>query len=269
VSLANETDAIVLASITRRREYAGYTLVETPSRRDFYFGNLLVLAREPERAAQPAWVRLHAKLFAGTGIHRHTIVWEREGEGGDVMTLAPGLDGQLERSTVFVRNAPFEEVRSDATVRELEDEADWARAAELNEAEMDPFAAPGLVAFARWRFGVWHDDARTGRLRMWGLWNGGEFVAFAGIYAAGQLARFSTPVTRTSFRRRGAFRTLCATAVNATLRRRPGTQIVICAATGEAPEAIYRHLGFRAVGAQFGLVCATEPCGAIGYTESR
>jgi hypothetical protein len=269
MSLANETDAIVLASIALRREYEGYSLVETPLRRDFHFGNMLVLASEPERSAQAEWVRRHAEHFEGTGIKRHTIVWERTTVGGEPATLALGLEGELQRSTVFVRDAPFVTSLPEATVRELGSDADWAQAAELNDLEIEALGTPGFIAYARWRFGVWRDDARAGNLRMWGRWHDGEFVAFAGIYAAGDLARFSTPVTRSSFRRRGAFRSLCVTAVNETLRRRPGTRVVICAEADAAPAVIYRRLGFAAVGEQFGLVCAARPSSAIGYTGRR
>jgi predicted GNAT family N-acyltransferase len=68
------------------------------------------------------------------------------------------------------------------------------------------------------------------------------------------LARFATPVTRAAYRGRGLFRALCATAVDATLHAHPRATVVICASAGEAPEGIYRRLGFEAVGETYGLL---------------
>ena len=258
MGIANDTDALANASFARRRAFAGYTMVETPERRDFFYGNTLVLDREPDPAEHAAWVRRHAAHFAGTGVKRHAIVWERDGVSESPASPGPGVDGVLERSIVFVRRTPLEAVANDFDIRLLDGDADWALAAALNETETDP-ADTALAAFARWRFGRLRDEARAGRMRMWGLFSDGRLRAFAGIHATDELARFATPVTAPDFRRRGAFRALCATAVNETLVRRPGARIVICAAAGSVPEGIYRRLGFQAVGEQFGLLAATSP----------
>jgi hypothetical protein len=191
-------------------------------------------------------------------VQRHTIVWERAGVTASPVSPGPGIDGVLERSIVFVRRTPFERSASEFVIRLLDGDADWALAAALNDAETDP-ADAALADFARWRFGRLREDARTGGLRMWGLWSDGRFRAFAGVHASGHLARFATPVTAPDFRRRGAFRALCATALNDTLRLRPGAHVVICGAAGGAPARIYRKLGFEAVGEQFGLLAATSP----------
>jgi hypothetical protein len=257
VGLANETDALVLGPIARRTRFLDHTLVEVPARRDFYFGNLLVLDREPALEALPVWLARHAELFAGVPIERHTLVWERDRVGAAPIVGA-SVAGDLTRTIVFVRRVPFADALANDAIRPLETEAEWARAAELDALEH----VPALGEFARWRFGVARESARTGRLRMWGFWNADDLVAFAGIYAAGGPARFETPVTHPSFRRRGALRALCAVAVNDALARDPNAPVVICAAAGEPPEAIYRKLGFDAVGEQVGLTCAVSKAGA-------
>jgi len=254
VPLASETDALVLAGIALRRRFEGYTLVEVPARRDFYFGNLLVLDREPEPADMPRWIARHAEHFAGTGVRRHTLSWERGAVGEAAPVLGSGVACELARSIVFVRRSPLPPAKTDG-VRELATDADWDEAAAIDAAEYEPTVAD----FGRWRFRVVREDARAGRLRMWGLRHAGALVAFAGIYAVRGLARFATPVTLASFRRRGAFRTLCTVAVDATLERDPGATIVICAPAGEPPEAIYRALGFEVAGEQLGLTCGVSP----------
>jgi hypothetical protein len=257
VGIANDTDALANASFARRRAFAGYTMVETPERRDFFYGNTLVLDREPDPAEHAAWVRRHAAHFAGTGVKRHAIVWERDGVSESPASPGPGVDGVLERSIVFVRRTPFEAVANDFDIRLLDGDTEWALAAELDDAETDP-ADAALADFARWRFDRLRDAGRAGSLRMWGLWSDGRLRAFAGIHANADLARFATPVTAPEFRRRGAFRALCAAAVNDTLRRNPRVPIVIRAAAGSDPAIIYPKLGFEAVGEQVGLLAATS-----------
>ncbi len=254
MGLANDTDALVRAGIERRRAFDGYTVVEVPERRDFWYGNALVLDCEPAPRDGRAWLVRHADHFAGTGVRRHVIVWEVEGARDAAPALAPDAGATLDRSTVFVRREPFAVESLDAAICELCDDAAWREAETLALAEVDADAPPGLADFERWRFATARDAARAGRLRMWGLWDCGPLVGYAGIYASASCARFATPVTRASHRRRGIFRALCTTAVNATLRAYPGIPVVVCAATGGAPADVYNRLGFAPVGEQYGLV---------------
>jgi predicted GNAT family acetyltransferase len=267
VGLAAETDALALAGITVRRACAGYTVVACPERRDFWYGNVLALDEPPAPAAGAEWVRRHAEHFAGTGVQRHTLVWERAGadaEDDDEDTWRASVAGcgtgpaVLERSVVFARRTPlpFAAPRGlpAVAIRELASDAEWDAAAALDASTAEPDDPPGMAAFRAWRFGTVRAAARAGRLRMWGLWVGGAAIACAGLYAGRGLARFATPVTDARFRGRGAFRALAATAVNDALARAPGTTVVICAAAGAEPEAIYRRLGFAVVGRQAGLL---------------
>jgi len=254
VGLANETDALARAGIERRRAFDGYTLVEVPERRDFWYGNTLVLDHEPAPRDFRGWLDRHAEHFAGTGVRRHVIVWEVEGVRDAEPELAPDVAGTFDRNTVFVRREPFVADTTTAAVRELHDDAAWREAETIALAEVDVDAPPGYAEFERWRFGTERDAAHAGRLRMWGFHDGGPLVGYAGVYASASRARFATPVTRASHRRRGIFRALCTTAVNATLRAHPGIPVVICAATGGVPADVYNRLGFAAVGEQYGLV---------------
>lgn len=254
MGLANDTDALARAGIERRRAFDGYTLVEVPERRDFWYGNTLVLDHEPATRDWRAWFDRHAEHFAGTGVRRHVIVWEVEGARDAGPEFAPDVAGTLDRRTVFVRREPFAPEAIGAAVAELCGDGAWREAESIALAEVDADAPPGLADFELWRFATARNAARAGRLRMWGFWDDGPLVGYAGIYASATCARFATPVTRASHRRRGIFRALCTTAVNATLRAHPGIPVVICAATGGAPADVYNRLGFAAVGEQYGLV---------------
>jgi hypothetical protein len=258
--LATRSDALVLASIARYRRFDGYTAVEVPTRRNFWYGNALILDREPAPDDQAMWVARHAEYFRGIDVGRHTIVWEVAGERDRALELGPNVRGEIQRSIVFSRRTPYGGI-ADARVRAFDGDADWDAAAALGALE-DATSSPEMREFGHWRFGIVRADAANGRMRMWGIWDGDELTAYAGIYASPTLARFTTPVTRGAYRGRGLFRALCATAVDATLRTHSGATVVICATAGEAPEAIYRRLAFDAVGETYGLLGEREATGA-------
>jgi GNAT superfamily N-acetyltransferase len=249
---ATRSDALVLASVASYRRFDGYTIVEVPSRRDFWHGHALILDREPEPEDQAMWIARHAEHFRGIDVGRHTIVWEVAGERERAPIRAPNVRGEIQRTIVFTRRSPYGGI-ADARVRAFDGDADWDASAALSALE-DASASPEMRDFGHWRFGIVRSDAANGRMRMWGIWDGDELVAYAGIYASPTLARFTTPVTSAAYRGRGLFRALCATAVDATLRAHPQATIVICATADEAPATIYRRLGFEAVGETYGLL---------------
>jgi hypothetical protein len=249
---ATRSDALVLASVASYRRFDGYTVVEVTTRRDFWYGHALILDREPAPEDQAMWIARHAEYFRGVDVGRHTIVWEVAGVRERAPVLGPNVRGELQRTIVFARRSPYGVV-TDSRVRAFEGDADWDAAAELGALE-DAEATPEMRDFGHWRFGIVRSDAANGRMRMWGIWDGDELVAYAGIHATPTLARFTTPVTRATYRGRGLFRALCATAVDATLGAHPEATIVICATAGEAPATIYRRLGFEAVGETYGLL---------------
>ncbi len=258
MGFAIRSDALVLASIALRERHDGYTVVDVPSRPDFWYGHALVLDLPPAAPELAAWVERHALHFPAAYVRKRTIVWETEGDAVRAPRVEAPPHGVLERSIVFVRTERYG-APPDERIRPLRDDADWDAAAALNAAEEED-SSLAMQSFARWRFGVVRADAARGRMRMWGLWHEGALAAFAGVYASDALARFATPVTREPDRGRGFFRRLCETAVDATLDERPDATIVICATAGEAPEAIYRRLGFTAAGEVYGFLA--EP-GAV------
>ncbi len=254
VGLACETDALARAGFERRHRFEDFTMIDVPERRDFWFGNALVLDREPTPSQQRTWLARHAELFAGTDVRRAVLVWEVTGERIASPNLLADDGVTLDRSAVFVRREPFPEARPTSTIREFDGASDWEAAADMSCAEFAVAGSPLTADFARWQFSKIRDAARAGRLRMWGAWDAGVLVAFAGMHAHAALARFATPVTLASHRGRGYFRTLCAIAVNATLHTHPNATVVVCATIGGVAADVYRWLGFTPVGEQRGLV---------------
>jgi len=58
------TDALARASFAIEEQRNGYTIVRSPDRPDYWFGNCLVLDSEPSPASYEDWIQVHADAFA-------------------------------------------------------------------------------------------------------------------------------------------------------------------------------------------------------------
>jgi hypothetical protein len=245
------TDALVRASFALEERRDGYTIVRSPGKPDYWFGNSLVLDSEPAPASYDGWIRAHAEAFAGVPVERRIVLWENDTR----QNLEP-YDGPLARESVTIfttRHSP-NRATAPARIAPLASQSDWDAARVLVTQERIEAGSPDQVDFATWRFEGHHRDADAGRCRVWGAWSGDDLVAFAGLYANGEWARFITPITKAEHRRRGLFSALASRAMSETLAWFPDATIVIAAEKGSGLEKLYEGLGFRLAGEQHALV---------------
>jgi hypothetical protein len=246
------TDALTRASFAIEEPRDGYTIVRSPERPDYWFGNCLVLDSEPAPERYGDWIRAHAEAFAGTPVKRRVVLWENDAR----KDLEP-YDGPLARDSVTIfttRRSPGRATQR-ARIAPLASQRDWDAALTLVKHERIEAGSPEQVDFATWRFNGHHRDADAGKCRVWGAWSEDDLVAFAGLYANDEWARFITPITKAEHRRRGLFSALANRAMSQTLALFPGATIVIGAEKGsETLEKLYEGLGFRAAGEQHALV---------------
>jgi hypothetical protein len=245
------TDALVRASTSVSETRDGYTVVRTPEAPDFWFGNCLVLDRLASPATYEKWMKAHAEAFAGVPTQRRVVVWETADRRG----LEP-YEGPLERETLAIlttRRSPGRETNH-ACIAPFKSERDWDAALALMVQDRVDDGRPEQVEFVSWSFAVRRRDAQARRCRLWGAWIGEELVAFAGLYANAEWARFVTPITKPAYRRRGLFSALASLAIAQTLEVHPQATIVIAAARGTETESLYERLGFRAIGEQHAVI---------------
>lgn len=233
---AAATDALVLASIATRERRPGSTIVRCPTTPNFWYGNVLVLNREPAPATYGDWVARHAELFAGVPVKRHVVTWEARAARD-----RPAAHAACEyaQSTVFVTRAAPRRESPLAFIRELAGEADWSACAERARRESIDAGRPEQAAFDIWRVGIYRADAHARRCRIWGAFIGDELVAYTGLYSSRDWARFITPITAPVYRRRGLFGALASVAIGETLRMFPTASIVVAAETGAYAESAF------------------------------
>jgi GNAT superfamily N-acetyltransferase len=228
------TEALVTAAFTARTREGDRVVLDTPARRDFWFGHGFVLDAPPDAARIGALIEEGRARFTALGASRFVVQWERACDAPDVLPDPP--DGTLRDRTVMLRyDGPVPE--PDPRVVD-HDDSRWAHAAALATAQY-----PEQGAYTGWRFGRMRHDTACGRARSVGVRDGGELLNTATLYRGETLARFATPVTRPDARGRGLFsacaRTLIAWANEGALRT-----VVIAAEPDGGLIPLYRRLGF-------------------------
>ena len=231
------TDALVNDGIVMRTREGDRVVLETPSRRDFWFGHGFVLDAPPDAARVAALVEEGRGRFAALGAARFVVEWERPLEAPRPSFEAPA-QAVFERTVMMVYDGPAPS--TDPRVADHDDDARWDEAAALAAEEY-----PQQGDFTSWRFACVREDVAAGRARVVGVRENGRLLNTVGMYRGDGIARFMTPVTRPDVRGRGLFgacaRTLIAWA-NADAPRR----VVIAGDPDDAPVSLYRRLGFVA-----------------------
>ena len=227
------TDALVNDGIVRRVREGDRVVLDTPARRDYWFGHGFVLDAPPDAARAAALVAQGRRRFSALGAARFVLQWERAYDvpAAHLETVAETL---RDRSLVMVYDGPAPA----ADPRVVDHGERWDEASALAADEYSEFGD-----FTRWRFDCVRRDVDAGRARVVGIREHDRLLATVGLYRGVGIARFVTPVTRPEARGQGLFaacaRTLIAWA-NADAPRR----VVIVADARGGPVEFYRRLGF-------------------------
>ena len=111
----------------------------------------------------------------------------------------------------------------------------------------------GALAFRRAQFKLYREMESKGEGARFGAFIGGKLVADLGIYVHDRIGRYNNVSTHPAFRRRGIAAKLVYEAGNIARRRFNLEQCVIVTAA-DAPNRIYRRLGFKPVDSTYSLL---------------
>jgi GNAT superfamily N-acetyltransferase len=256
--LTARSERAVTNSYMRRTKEAAFIVRETPSRPGYWYGHGFEVLQSPNDAQLAALAADGvAKFGAIAGTERFVILDEAPAGALPVRaTLPPNTVVQRDSVHVHDRGPDAATAVRDAAVLPVAGDAEWSTLADLLVAD----ASPDQEAFHRWLAGTWHADVEAGSAHVVGIRDAGRLVAYAGLYDAPDepLARFITPVTHPSYRKRGYF-SACARALLADAYARGVRTIVICAAPDSPQERLYRALGFRHVADRDAFIVNVRP----------
>jgi ribosomal protein S18 acetylase RimI-like enzyme len=219
-SVSERIDGAFVDSV---REYPGY-----------WHGNRLVLDRPPSPAELERWRERHRELFAWRGGGYPAVVtWYDQ-----LDVPPPEIADEVQTALLAPSVAPDVPEPDGLNALDLEDDAHWERAVELQGA-----VTPEFGAFNRWRLATLRALAERGRGFYRALIDAdGAAVAALGAFCAEGVGRFANVATAQPFRRRGCASHLIAGALRG-LRKRVD-DVVIVADTDSEAERLYRALGF-------------------------
>jgi ribosomal protein S18 acetylase RimI-like enzyme len=227
---------------------------------NFFWGNLLIFDRPPQRGDADAWIRRFKLEFTDPRIYHVTLAWQSaRGEIGDVSEFLQR--GYLLESTAVLTarevRKPFRH-NSDLVVRPLAGERDWEDMLAVQMAY-----AHSHISTANWENFYRTQAARYQAMERAGLghWYGGFFegrlVAGLGIFHQGVsgdgLGRFQTVSTHPEFQRRGFCQTLVYESSRLALASGRVQELVMCADPEYHAIRLYEAVGFQRCALEHGV----------------
>lgn len=250
-TLGARTDALVTARYTLRAREPDRVAIETPERRDFWYGHGFVLDEPPHAKRLDALIDEGRGRFGRLGAQRFIVTWERAYDAPEPLwdyVCAPGVEWNRAIVMRYAGSAP----EPAAGVADLCGDLDWTAAGDVIAEEYRRDAA-----LDRWRLGHAREDVAAGRARMVAVAEGGRPAAVCGLYRDAVLARFYSPVTARAARGRGYFRACARTLIAWALEGAP--REVVIAVNEDGPVELYRSLGFTPVTWQHAVVANATP----------
>jgi len=225
-----------------------YTVIRTPSRPDYFWGNLLIYNEAPTKRDAALWSEDFRVEFANRPDIRHqAFTWDDPmGEMG----AADSFKGfEPDCQDVLISRSVVQPVhhRHDLSIRPIRSDADWEavykaklaiRPPEYAEAMYDPFMKEQVKFFRRLvsaGHGLWH-----------GAYLDGQLAANLGLFVTERIGRFQSVDTSPEFRKQGICRSLVYAVSSAALEK-SCDELVMVASSNEKFNAtgVYRSVGFK------------------------
>ncbi|WP_020496508.1 GNAT family N-acetyltransferase [Sciscionella marina] len=221
-------------------EHEGYTIVRTLENPSFHWGNFLLLHDAPPQEAVESWVRTFGEVFPGA---------EHIALGVDATEPAVYRSPKLEcqRDTVLTASEVHEPPRphTEAKIRRLDGDADWAAALELMRASANVPVNAHNLAYTRAKQAAMRELHEAGSGAWFGAFLDGVLASGLGVFEAGNgLARFQNVSTLASYRKRGLAGTLVHAASRFAFDRLGAHTLVIVADPQDDAIRVYRSVGF-------------------------
>lgn len=228
-----ETDLLVNQGLVVSSNHGDIIVMDSPDRRDFWYGHGFVLLSEPNVIELTELIADGRRRFGSLGVTRFVIQWEHLYPDAPRITVPEGAVIDRTMALVFKGEPPPDDTRAVDLTGEMWIEAgrlvrdEYAQSADFMSRRLDDLR--GLVD--------------RGCARVVGVIEDGCLRSIAGIVRDSRNARFMMPVTQPAARRRGYFSACARTLINWALQDAK-RQAVIVVDPIEGPLSLYRNLGF-------------------------
>lgn len=222
--------------------------IHTLSNPNFFWGNLLIFDRPPQKGNFAMWRDLFKKEFTDPSIYHVTFAWDSPtGEIGDVSEFIEN-GFLLEPTAVLsarkvVRPPKFNE---SVKVRTLRGSGEWERMIEIQIASAHDHLSPAeWASFYRKQAVRYQQMEKAGFGKWYGAFIDDILVGGLGIFHRNRLGRFQTVSTHPEYQRQGICQTLVYQASQSALSEGHVKDLVMCADPDYHAIKIYEMVGFK------------------------
>jgi hypothetical protein len=222
---------------------AGYSVVRTPSRPDFFWGNYLIFHEKPTQNNSLEWIDCYKGEFDLNKQRFMTITWDSSDKGDLSELVKLGFELETQEVLILEKIVKPEKMNTSIVVKIIESDSDWKQVKRtqwihdwpLKEAQL-PFLESKISAF--------RDLQNKNCGKRFGAYIGDKLVGDLGIYYQGKIARFSSVCTDKDYYNQGVCRTLVYSSIAQFQKIYDVDHFVMQATETEYAKNIYKKLGF-------------------------
>lgn len=248
-SLGRQTDLIFSRFSGSVIDRGSYTLIQTPSNPDFYWGNYIVFDHAPKKGSLRDWKEIFNQEFSYySAPHHYVFTWDTgsENKGNVEEFLREGFDMDSAIVLTAKKLHPPPHLNQNIEIRPLTADQDWAQAANLQTICADPrFLNADYAEFKTRQMTDYRKMAKAGMGARFGAFMDDQMVADLGVFHDGKIGRYQNVVTHPDFRRKGICGTLVYRAGMVALKEFGAECLVMEADADYHAARVYESVGFK------------------------
>lgn len=225
-----------------------YLVVKTLTNPNYFWGNLLIFERPPQKGDLQEWIQIFKSEFPDPRIYHITLAWDSSDVSiGDVSEFLEAKFELEDKAVLTTRSVkPPPKFNSHLEIRTLQTQQEWD---EMIKVQV--LAAHDHLPKEEWEKFYKSQSIRYRKMSESGLgnWFGGfldgRLVSGLGIFHRDGIGRFQTVCTDPQFQRQGLCGTLVYRASQHALSEYKLSQLVMCADPGYHAIKIYESVGFE------------------------
>lgn len=261
-SLGYRSELIFTDFDGRVDDRGNYLVLRTLSNPNFFWGNLLIFDRPPQKFDFEEWTALFRKEFTDPTVYHMTFAWDSlQGEVGDVSYFQEN-GFELEKKIVLAASQVNEppRIHPKLKIRPIHG-SEWD---EMIKIQTD--SAHNHLPRHEWESFYLSQSIRyrkmeqAGRGHWFGAFLDEKLVAGLGIFHNGEMGRYQIVCTHPDFVRRGICGTLVYHSALYAFDKMKLKQLVMCADPEYHAARIYESVGFKPVQKEHGLCWWDRSC---------
>lgn len=255
-SLGYQSELVFLNFDGKVEDRDSYVVMRTLTNPNFFWGNLLVFNRPPEKGDYKSWVENFKKEFTDPGIYHITLAWDSVNGGvGDVSEfLENGFELEAKAVLTASEVVPPPKFNKDLVVKTIENQEDWQSMIELQvKSAHDNLTRHEWESFYKSQSSRYQKMSEAGLGHWYGGFLNGKLVAGLGIFHSDGVGRFQIVCTDPAYRRQRLCGTLVYKSAQHILDNGLVKTLVMCADPDYYAIKVYESVGFKQQQLEYGV----------------